>query len=296
MRSILYICQITKTMYNKLIAFCAASLISLSIFSQSPFPTPDEIESFYGTETLVVLENTMFSTYNAFIKSAMEEHWEITPYKFVSGEEFNTKREDPSYSFLVMTETKFDKDKSGSVYNFLNLVLGKDVGRIEDLPEMCAIPLSFAGEEDVEYGYKVGIVLRFMQAHVRHLSEDPSLKGKKYLKYYNKFVPSLADKTILLSEDDLVEELRSESALKDLYDNDIKMVGEEEVRDAIINKEENTLVLHMVGPEGSRSGGLCFKMLIGADDGMIYFYGEHKISPKKKKGLLVNDMKRIGRF
>lgn len=283
-------------MFKKLSIFIALTIFSLSCFSQSPFPTQEEIAGFHNTETLVVLENTMFSTYNAFIKSAMEEHWEITPYKFISGEEFNTMREDPAYSFIVLTETKFDKDKSGAVFNFINLVLGKDVGRIEDLPEMCAIPLSFAGEADIEYGYKVGIVLRFLQTHVRHLSEDPSLTGKRYLKYYNKFVPDLSDKTILLGEEDLVQELRSESAIKDLYDKDIKMVSEDEIHDAIISKKENTLVLHMVGPEGARAGGLCFKMLIGADDGMMYFYGEHKITPKKRKGLLVNDLKRIGRF
>jgi hypothetical protein len=283
-------------MIKNIIAILGFSFLIGTSYSQSPFPTAEEINSFYGTETLVVLENTMFSTYNAFIKSAIKEHWDITPYKFISVEEFNTMREDPAYSFIVLTETKFDKDKSGSVYNFINLLLGKDVGRIEDLPEMCAIPLSIAGESDMEYSYKVGIVLRFMQAHVRHLSEDPSLSGKRYLKYYNSFIPELADKTILLAEDDLVEELRSESVIKSLYDNDIRLVGEDEIRDAIVNKKENTLILHMVGPDSDRAGGMCFKMLIGTDDGMIYFYGEHKITPKKRKGLLVNDLRRIGRY
>lgn len=283
-------------MIKKAIAILGVSIIIGTTYSQSPFPTPEEIKSFYGTETLVVLENTLFSTYNAFIKSAIKEHWELTPYKFISVDEFNNMREDPAYSFIVLTETKFDKDKSGSIYNFINLLLGKDVGRIEDLPEMCAIPLSFAGESDMEYAYKVGIVMRFMQAHVRHLSEDPSITGKRYLKYYNRFIPELADKTILLAEGDLVEELRSASVIKSLYDNDIRLVSEDKIRDAIINKEENTLVLHMVGPDSDRAGGMCFKMLIGTDDGMIYFYGEHKITPKKRKGLLVNDLKRIGRY
>jgi len=296
MRSILSIYQIIKIMFRKLIIILAATFFINTVNSQTAFPAPEEIEGFYSTETLVVLENTMFSTYNAFIKNSMKEHWEITPFKFITVEEFNTMREDPAYSFIVLTETKFDRDKSGAVFNFINLLLGKDVGRIEDLPEMCAIPLSFAGEADIEYGYKVGIVLRFMQAHVRHLSEDPTIKGKKYLKYYNKFVPDLEDKTILLAEKDLVQGLRSEATIKNLYDKDIKMVDDEDIRDAIINKKENTLVLHMVGPEGQRAGGLCFKMLIGADDGMMYFYGEHKITPKNRKGLLVNDLKRIGRF
>lgn len=271
-------------------------MILLSVSAQSPFPEPAEVEQFYNTKTLVVLENTMFSTYNAFIKKAMAEYWDITPFEFISVKDFNVKREDPAYSFLVLTETKFDKDKSGSVYNFINLLLGKDVGRIEDLPEMCAIPLSFAGEVDVEYSFKLGIVLRFMQTHVRQISEDPLMKGKKYLKYYNQFVPDLKNKTILLSENDLVKELRSDAVVKNLYDHDIKLVDDESIQKAINEKSENTVVLHMVGPDGERSGGLCFKMLIGADDGKMYFYGEHKITPKKRKGLLENDLRRIGRF
>ena len=279
--------------------FVLALLLSVLILpckAQAPFPTTGEIESFYGTETLVVLENTMFSTYNAFIKKAMDEFWEITPFRFISDKDFNTMREDPAYSFIVLTETKFDKDKSGAVYNFMNLLLGKDVGRIEDLPEMCALPLSFAGVEDIEYGYKVGITLRFMQAHVKHLSEDPSIKGKKYLKYYNQFIPQLADKTVLLSREDLEPELQSEARVKELYDHDIKVVDDDAIKEAIVNRSANTLVLHMVGPENPRAGGMCFKMLIGVDDGMMYFYGEHKITPKKPRGLQVNDLKRIGRF
>ena len=283
-------------MIKKLAILSTLVLICSAASTQSPYPTPEEVEGFYKTETLVVLENTLFSSYNSFIKGAMEEHWKITPFRFITVGDFDKFREDPAYSFIVLTNTRFDKDKSGSVYNFMNLLLGKDVGRIEDMPEMCAIPLSYSEEADVEYSYKVGIVLRFIQAHVRNLTDDPEVGGKRYLKYYNKFVPDLGNKTILLNKTDLVEELRSEATLKDLYDKDIRMVDEEEIKNAVLSRKENTLVLHMVGPESDRAGGMCFKMLIGTDDGLMYFYGEHKISPKNQKGLLVNDLKRIGRF
>lgn len=280
---------------NALLSFVAVA-ISLATSSQTAFPDQDELADFFNTETLVVLENTMFSTYNTFIKSAMKEHWEITPYRFISVEDFEKERKNPDFSFIVLTETSFDRDKTSSVYNYINLLLGKDVGRIEDMPEICAVPLSFAGEEDTEYAYKAGIVLGFLQAHARHLSDEPSLTGKRYLKYYNKFIPDLSDMTILLSENDLVDELKSAEIIEKLYEHDIRIVDDEEIQEAILKKKDNTVILHMVGPESDRSGGLCFKMLIGTMDGMVYFYGEHKITPKKQKGLLVNDMKRIGRF
>lgn len=277
-------------------------LLSLSLFitgimlvAQAPFPEPSEVESFYKTKTLVVLENQIFSTYNAFIKSAMKEFWEITEYEFIDAGEFETKRKDPAYSFIVLTETRFDKDNSGSVYNFINLLLGKKVGRIEDMPEMCAIPLSIAGDEEFEYTFKVGMVLRFMQTHVKHISEDPSIQGKRYLKYYNQFVPELPDKTILVSVDDLEEDVMSQKTNPKIFPANLVIATDEEVKEAIVQRAQNTVILHKVGPV-AKEGGICFKMLIGTDDGKMYFYGEHKVTPKNRNGLLLNDIKRIGRF
>jgi len=265
-------------------------------YSQAPFPEPGEVDRFYNTKTLVVLEDNMFSEYNYFIKDAIENYWEITEYDFISTDEFNQKRTDPAFSFIVLTATRFDRDKSGTFFNFINLLLGKDVGRIEEMPEFCAIPLSIQGAEDTEYSHKLGIVLRFLQAHVDHIKEDPSLKGKKYLKYYNKFVPEAIDRTIMVSEKDLEPELRTADAAEKYYPQNLKVVSDEEVDQAIREKAEKTLVLHKVGPVKAEKGGLCFKMLLGTDDARMYFYGEHKISDRRPNGLLINDLKRIGRF
>ena len=280
---------------KKLLSTIIALITGLTLFSQAPFPEPDQIEAFYNTKTMVVLENQMFSTYNSFIKGAMKEFWEITEYEFITTDQFEDMRKDPGYSFLVVTQTRFDKDDSGSVYNFLNLLLGNKVGRIEDMPEMCAIPLSIADSDEFEYTYKVGMVLRFIQAHVRHLSEDPSIKGKKYLKYYNQFIPELPGKTILVSQDDLEEDVLSQKTNPKIFPENLVIATDEEVREAIVNRSPDTVILHKVGPV-AREGGICFKMLIGTDNGMIYFYGEHKVTPKNRNGLLVNDIKRIGRF
>ena len=281
---------------NRLLTLIAFLSIGNFMFSQAPFPEPEEVERFYNTTTYVVLEDNMFSQYNVFIKDAVEEYWEITGYDFISTKQFNEMRRDPDKSFIVLTGTRFDKDKSGTIFNFLNLLLGKDVGRIEYMPEFCAIPLSTQEEDDTEYSHKLGMVVRFMQAHVDHIKEDPSLKGKKYLKYYNKFVPEAQNKTILVAKEDLVPDLRTEEAVDKYYPHNLKIVSDEEVDEAIKNKAEDTLVLHKVGPSDTGRGGLCFKMLIGTDDARMYFYGEHKISKRRPNGLLENDLRRIGRF
>ena len=44
---------------------------------------------------------------------------------------------------------------------------------LAEMPEICAIPLSFAGEDDFDYSYKLGAILSFMQKHAQMILHDP---------------------------------------------------------------------------------------------------------------------------
>ncbi len=259
----------------------------------APFPDKEEIRQFTESKTCVVLEEDQFSTYNVYIKKAVEAFWRITPYEFIEVDEFNVRRLDPQYSFIVLTQTNFEKDKSDGLFNFINLLQGKNVKKLGEMPEICAIPLSFAGEDDFDYSYKLGAVLMFIQKHARMISEDPSLTGRKYLKYYNKFTPEVHEKTILVKKEDLSPEISTIDEIKAIYTYKIEIVSEEDIAKAIENKTPNTVILHMVGPIGKRSSGLCFKMLIGTDDSNMYYYNQHTISKSNPNGLLPADLKRL---
>jgi hypothetical protein len=281
----------------KKITFVLVTLIISSwLKGQAPFPGAEEIKQFTGSKTCVVLEDNPFSQYNPFIKDAVQKYWKITPFEFISRNDFNVKREDPAYSFIVLTETDFDRDKSGSVFTFINLLQGKDVDKLEEMPEICAVPLSYAGEEDLEYAYKLGAILSFMQKHARMIAEDPSLTGRKYLKYYNKFVPEVLNKTILIKEGDLEPSVATIEKVKAIYPHKLEIVEEEDIVKAITEKAPGTLILHKVGPVGERKDGYCFKMLIGTDDSNMYFYSQHLIDKKNPNGLLISDLKRLARF
>jgi len=263
---------------------------------QAPFPSSAEIGQFMSSKTCVVLEDDAFSTYNSFIRKAIEEYWKITPYEFIKTSEFAVRRIDPAYSFVVLTETNFEKDKSHSVFNFLNLLQGKDVEKIGEMPEICAIPLSFAGADDFEYSYKLGVILSFMQKHAAMISEDPSLTGRKYLRYYNKNVPEVVNKTILVSQEDLAPSISTIEKIKAIYKYGIEIVPEDSIIKAIQEKAPGKLVLHKVGPAGKGNTGYCFKMLIGTDDSDMYYYNQHMTDKANPNGLLPSDLKRLARF
>jgi hypothetical protein len=297
MKKTLYIYPPDKPRYMKKVLFMLLVLsLSVCLKGQAPFPSADEIKQFMASKTCVVLENDPFSAYNSYIKEAVKISWNITPYEFIEVKEFNIRRLNPAYSFIVLTETNFDKDKSGSVFNFINLLQGKKVNKLSEAPEICAVPLSFAGEDDFEYGYKLGAILAFMQKHAKMISEDPSLTGRKYLKYYNKFVPEVNKKTILVRKEDLSPEISTIESIKAIYPYDIKIVTEDDIVVAITKKAPNTLVLHKVGPVGEWKSGYCFKMLIGADDANMYYYNQHMVDEKNPNGLLESDLRRLSRF
>ncbi len=271
-------------------------LFSTMILSgQAPFPNKDEIKQFIASKTCVVLEQDQFSSYNVFIKEAVKKYWTLTPYQLITVQEFNKMRRDPAYSFIVLTQTNYEKDKANTLYNFLNLLQGKDVSKLGELPEICAIPLSFAGEDDYDYNYKFGAILLFMQKHAQMISADPSLTGRKYLKYYNDNIPKVSGKTILIKEEDLAQEISTIDKIKAIYPNSVEIVSEEEIVKAIQEKTPNTLILHKVGPREEKNAGLCFKMLIGTDDSDMYYYHQHKISKSDPNGLLADDLKRLSK-
>jgi hypothetical protein len=266
---------------------------TVSLLGQAPFPSKDEIKQFTASKTCVVLEDDPFSTFNSYIKTAVKAYWKITPYEFIDQTEFNVRRLKPEYSFIVLTQTGFDKDKSRSLFNFINLLQGKNVKKLGEMPEICAIPLSSAGEDDFEYNYKLGAILSFMQKHAQMISDDPSLTGRKYLKYYNKFIPEVHDKTVLIKQADLVPEIATIDKIKAIYTGKVVIATEEEIIKAIENKTPNTLILHKVGPVADKKSGFCFKMLIGADDSNMYYYNQHTIDKSNPNGLLPADLKRL---
>ncbi len=260
---------------------------------QAPFPNKEQIRQFTESKTCIVLEEDQISTYNTYIKEAVKEFWTITPYEFIKVEDFNIRRLKPEYSFIVLTQTNFEKDKSGALYNFINLLQGKSGSKLGEMPEICAVPLSFASEDDLEYGYKLGAILLFIQKHAAMISDDPSLTGRKYLKYYNKYIPEVANKTILVKQEDLSPDINTMEKIRAIYPHKIKIVSEEDIMKAISDKSPNTLILHKVGPVGEDISGFCFKMLIGTDDSNMYYYHQHLIDKYNPNGFLPADLKRL---
>jgi len=280
----------------KKIQLALFGLLSAVVSTAQPvLPTSNQIEAFYKTKTLVVLEPELFSPYNIFIKEAVEKYWYITPVDVIDYEEFGKLRKDTTYSFLTVSQTRYDKDKSKILYNYLDLMMGANVPTLTEMPLMGSLPLSYPDAEEENYSYKLGVMVRFLQDRVENLKQHPGISGMKNLKYYNKNSSEIRNHVLLLTPEDLPPRLQKEGELNKYYHYPYRLVSKEKLESIIEKGVEDVVFLHVIGPGNRQREGWSFKLIYGLKDARLYYYSKHIISDKKPNGFLISDWKKISR-
>lgn len=287
-----------KFILSALAAICIVGATAHAQKKGSSVPTINDYENFKETRTLVVMDDNIMSDYSLKIENVMKSEWELTKYDVITRKEFESKRVDPSYSFILTTTVTYEKDKTKARYTYLSLLMGKEKTKVNTMPDLISIPLAYASIEDQNYVYKMSAFIRFIQRHVKMIQDNPSLLkkvGDSPLLYYNKNIKSLANKTLYLIKEDLEKNLQSESAVADIYPYKFKFVTKEEVAAAIDKCEKDVVFLHKVGPEVAKYNTRCFKMIIGADDSEVYYFDYHNIDKKTPDRLLKSDLKKMAK-
>jgi hypothetical protein len=267
-----------------------------SIFGQKAVAPHQKIAQFYKTTTCIVFDSDIFNTYNSAIEEAVKHTWGITPYKFISMDQFKTMMHNPKYSFLVRTKVVPEKNKTGVAYTFLSLVLGERDKNFDELTEICSFPLSYYNTDYDKYDYKMGALLLFIQNHINITYNNPDLTSRNILSFYNRNIKKIGDKTIYFTADNLAKNVNTPDKIKKYYSGRVKIVKPEVIRNLINTKDRNAIILHIVSPPGDNSKlGKCYKMLIGAGDGLLYYYNWHKVSKKKPGKFLKQDFTKLNK-
>lgn len=280
---------------RKIFVLILSSVMAGVAQSQGYVPTREDINAFFTTKTLVVLEDNPLLEYNLNIRDVMQQEWNITDYDFISSKEFEEKRMDPKYSFLIMTRVTFENDKTDAEYRFLHLSLGGDYFRLNQMPDIASVPLAYYNVDEDNYAYKLGILVRFIQKHALLIKEHPEIVSANVLKHYNDNIREIKDKTLYLLENELAKEVNSVARIKKIYPYRIKIVTKEEIEQAIKDREEGVVFLHKVGPEGTKLNARCYKVIVGAGDANFYYFDYHKISDKNPDGFLASDFKKLAK-
>lgn len=280
---------------RKTLMTLTTAVMSLCAMAQNSVPTPEDYEHFGESHTFVVLDDNVMSDFNLAIEKTMKQEWSVTPVDFISRKEFESKRLDPSYSFLLTTTVTYEKDKTKARYTYLSLLMGKEKSKVNTMPDLISIPLAYTSVVDQKYVYKLNAFVRFVLKHVELMKSEPKLISKTPLVYYNKNIKSLKDKTLYLIKEELNKDLQSEAAVAKIYPHKFKFVTEADVAKAIRERAKDVVFLHKVGPEVAKYNTRCFKIVMGADDSEIYYFDYHNIDKKSPDRLLAADLKKMGK-
>ncbi|MHC1702685.1 MAG: hypothetical protein AB9846_02145 [Tenuifilaceae bacterium] len=280
---------------KRLVLIILTLCFGLSTFAERNLVRPEDVKAFLKSTTYVVLEENPMAAYNFKIKEAVEKSWTITPYKFISAKEFETMRKDIDKSFLVLVQMKYDKDKIQAVYNFLSLSMGAAVSKITDMPDVCSLPLSYFSVPEDNHIYKIEGIIRFMQAHIKLIDQNPALIKNNIFEYYNKNTKDIKGKELWVVENDLEKNTRALAQIRKNYSYTVKVVTQENIETAIAEKNPNVVYLHKVGPVGTRLQARCYKIVLGAGDDQIYYFDYHTITKSEGDGLLDSDFKKMGK-
>jgi hypothetical protein len=275
---------------NSLLLSTALLLIATVNLAQNPMADKQQTGLFKNSKTCVVLESGTIS-YNIFIKDAVEKHWNTTDYEFIDKKEFEERRFDSRYSFLVLLKGKDDKDPGGVSYDYLSLVLGSGAPEISDMPEFVSIPLAYSDDKNAEYGYAIPAIVKFIQRHVRVLENKRFLIKLFDLKYYN-ISKDFRDKALLLSKEHMADEVGTLFKIKDAYPNYVELLTIQTLEERLTGNPENTLFLHHVGPGDLAGVGKCFEMIFDVE-GNLYYYNHRQITNATEDGFNKKDLKRI---
>lgn len=283
---------------KKLLLFAAFACIFAGVKAQQAVGTPEQLKQFMNTTTYVVLENNPMLRYNHVIKETVEKHWDLTKFEFVtfSSEEFEEARKDPNKSFLIVNLYYFDKDKTKAKYKYLSVELGGPYEFVRQMPDIASVPIAYDGIGEEYYAYKLGMLCRFLQNHIKLTYEHPELNSKNILKYYYKnLTANIHNKVLYVTEGDLPKSLNTVEKIKAIYPYDVKIVSREEIQAAIDNKDQNVVFVHKVGPEGAKRKARCYNTIVGAADAQLYYFSWHMISDKEPEGLSIKDFKKLAK-
>jgi hypothetical protein len=264
-------------------------IFSSAAFANNPLATKQQVGMFKNSKTCIVVDGGM-SFFNTPIRNAVKSFWQSTDYEFIDQAEFEKRKTDSKYSFIVVLDGAYDKDPGGVSYKFLSLVLGDPSGNLAKMPELCSIPLSYSDDNDADFEYIIPIVIKFMQIHVKNLEKDRLPISINGLRYYNK--TGFKDKILVLNKDKMALNADSPEKIKAVSQYKVKLLSVEEIQKEMEAATTNTLFHFHVGPSHDAGAGKSFDMLFDIN-GNLFYYNFRKITNDNPDGFNLNDFNNI---
>lgn len=279
-----------RMMKRCIILFLAVCLAGPMAYGQGQITTRREkLKDFTSKTTKVVLaENEIL---NEALRKSVTSHWELSPYEFCSGQEFESLKTNPNYYFLLVVKERFRRESQPGI-RALTLVKGgpEATEGLDEMLEVVTFPLCAS---DFPSGRELLLLPAFLDIIQKHTETQMHTEFKAYsgLCKFNRNQKRLKNRIIHFAEADLAPQ--ANRSIRKSLDEDILFESEDLVDEVFSKGIYNAVVSYIVAPSEPTTGSPCFKMLIGCDNHELYYFKRHRISMRKGKGFLSSDLKAV---
>jgi hypothetical protein len=267
----------------------ALTFFSIGASASPHLATKQQIGMFKNSRTCIVLESGI-SSYNSCMKDAIQKYWKSTEFEFIDQQQFESRKRDSKYSFIVLMKAVYDKDPGGVSYNYISLVLGDPAYDMTDMPEFCSIPISYTDDNN-DFEFAIPAIVKFMQKHVRKLEKSRFQISLNGLKYYNGG-QGFKDKVLLLNKDFMASDADTPEKINTVYPYYVKLLTTLEIQAELLTNPVNTLFNFHVGPAENTGAGKCFEMIFD-EEGNLYYYNFRMITNDNEDGFNLQDFHNI---
>jgi hypothetical protein len=268
---------------KRLLFFCAALCALLNAqAAERRVATAEELAAFFQSTTNVVTTNDNIIL-DAMLGNAAQRLWTVTPHKAADMGEFDRLKTDSKNSFLMITTVVESRDKLRRPYLYLTLLMGSPnaATSLDAMPEVASIPFAtISADGEVSSTVMLDPMVQFVQKHAENsknstFSNRLLISFQQRLQVYNQDMGQLKGKTIYINKSDVdsqSEIMRQEAVQGNVF----RFVDEDAIENVVKNREENAAVAFCVTPQGATKGAYGYKIVMGVDGSLYYYYYETK--------------------
>ena len=279
-------------MRKQITIFAILLLFGINTIAQVRPARRREYNAFLESTTLVVKDQNPFSGYNKKIKEEMERFWTITPFEIITFEEFEQKRTDDSYSFMILADIK--QDRLPHVYQFINFAIGHPSRIFNRMPDLGSVPLAYRYIDEDNYLYKMGVFVQYMQRQVEERASRRSFSLTKFLDVKD---GAIHEMELWLLEDELAPDVNTVEKIAQYYPYSVRIVTRSDIELAIIEQRDDVAILHKIGPEDTLEfgRGKTWKFIVTVKGAEILYTSDHDVDRENPDAFLKDDFEKLAK-
>lgn len=266
--------------------------VTIGLYAQPKiFSKKEDLKDINSKTLMVVLEGNTLT--DLALKEAVTNCWNLSAAEFCNYDNFKELRCDTSYYFLVRVKGEFKKEDDATT-EFISLLKGGKEGEsgVEEMYDVLTLPFGSSEDDNSTIVPYLESYIKIFRTHVERVQKK-KIAATIGISWYSNRLSEIGKRELLFNEAHLAEDAK-DVEIEKMFKGHARLVDEETITTAIELSSPETLISLCIAPEEPQNGAsYCYKMLIGADNGELYYYRKQKITDKNPKGFLKEDLKKI---